>query len=269
MTTDLTTEPQTLRTASSQGLALCKACHYLQPCPPGGSVPCARCSATVSIRTPYSLARCWFFLILAMLLLIPANVLPMMDILMFNRGDPSTIIGGVVLLVHHGIYGIAAVVFIASFVVPLGKIGCIIALLVSVQRGSAMSCEDRTRAYRVVEFLGRWSMLDVFVVAILVGLVRLGQVASIEPGMGAMAFGASVILTMLASMSFDPRLIWDSSSSVSPVSAISPPVTPPSPMGIQSSSGNAASTMATNPMTTNPMTTSPSFTSNTSGTTHD
>ncbi len=197
-------------TAAGQGLALCKACHFLQPCPPDDTVACSRCGARVSIRVPYSLVRCWFFLILAMLLLIPANVLPMMDILIFNRGDPSTIIGGVVLLVHEGIYGIAAVVFIASFVVPLSKIACIIALLVSVQRRSIVRCESRARVYRVVEFMGRWSMLDVFVVAILVGLVRLGQVASIEPGIGAMSFGASVILTMLASMSFDPRLIWDS-----------------------------------------------------------
>jgi paraquat-inducible protein A len=151
----------------------------------------------------------WFFLALAALLLIPANTLPIMNILMFNRGDPSTIIGGVALLIHHGIYGIAAVVFIASFVVPLGKIACIIILLLSVQQRWEMSTRRRTLMFRVVEFLGRWSMLDVFVVAVMVGLVRLGQTATVEPGMGVMAFGAAVILTMLSSMSFDPRLIWD------------------------------------------------------------
>lgn len=153
-----------------------------------------------------------------MLLLIPANTLPMMNILMFNRGDPSTIIGGVALLVHHGIYGIAAVVFIASFVVPLGKVASIIVLLLSIQLRWPMSPHRRTVVFRIVEFLGRWSMLDVFVVAVLVGIVRLGQVASIEPGYGAMAFGGSVILTMLASMSLDPRLIWDSAGTTADAS---------------------------------------------------
>ena len=108
----------------------------------------------VHIRKPYSLAISWFFLVLAMLLLIPANMLPMMNILLFNRGEPSTIIGGVALLVHHGIYAIAAVVFIASFVVPLGKIACIIILLLSVQFRWKMSTRRRTVMFRIVEFLG-------------------------------------------------------------------------------------------------------------------
>jgi len=196
-------------TAASRGLGLCKACHFLQPCPADHRVHCQRCGAAVSIRKPYSLAISWFFLVLAMLLLIPANLLPIMNILMFNRGDPSTIIGGVALLIHHGIYAIAAVVFIASFVVPLGKIASIIVLLLSVQYRWPMSTRRRTVMFRIVEFLGRWSMLDVFVVTVMVGLVRLGQTASVEPGMGVVAFGAAVILTMLSSLSFDPRLIWD------------------------------------------------------------
>ena len=196
-------------TAASRGLGLCKACHFLQPCPASHSVHCQRCGASVSIRKPHSLMISWFFLVLAMLLLIPANLLPIMNILMFNRGDPSTIIGGVALLIHHGIYAIAAVVFIASFVVPLGKIASIIVLLLSVQLRWPMSTQRRTVMFRIVEFLGRWSMLDVFVVTVMVGLVRLGQTASVEPGMGIVAFGAAVIFTMLSSLSFDPRLIWD------------------------------------------------------------
>lgn len=201
--------PSNTVTAASLGFGLCKACHLLQPCPALHGVHCRRCGAAVHIRKPYSLAISWFFLVLAMLLLIPANTLPMMNILLFNRGEPSTIIGGVALLVHHGIYAIAAVVFIASFVVPLGKITCIIILLLSVQFRWKMSTRRRTVMFRIVEFLGRWSMLDVFVVTVMVGLVRLGQTASVEPGMGIVAFGAAVILTMLSSMSFDPRLIWD------------------------------------------------------------
>ena len=195
--------------AASCGLGLCKSCHLLQPCHATHGRHCERCGAWVHIRKPYSLVLTWFFLILAILLLIPANVLPMMDILLFNRGDPSTIIGGVALLVHHKMYPIAAVVFIASFVVPLGKIASIIILLLSVQLRWQISTQRRIVMYRIVEFLGRWSMLDVFVVTVMVGLVQLGQTASVEPGMGIVAFGAAVILTMLSSMSFDPRLIWD------------------------------------------------------------
>lgn len=197
-------------TAASQGFALCRACHRLQPCAPDALAPCQRCGGPVSLREPHSLARSWFFLGMAVLMLLPANLLPMMDIQMFNRGDPSTIIGGVVLLMHHGIYGIALVVFVASFVVPLGKIACIVLLLLSVQQGSRLSRHDRTRLYRLVEFIGRWSMLDVFVVAVMVGLVHLGQLVTVLPGPGAMAFGAAVVFTMLSSMSFDPRLLWDS-----------------------------------------------------------
>jgi paraquat-inducible protein A len=199
-------------TAASRGLALCKSCHHLQPCLPKSSVRCARCGALVFMRKPYSLALSWFFLVLAMLLLIPANTLPIMNILLFNRGEPSTIIGGVALLMHHGIYAIAVVVFIASFVVPLGKIISIIVLLLSVQFCWPMDNQRRIVVYRVVEFLGRWSMLDIFVVAVMVGLVQLGQAAAVVPGMGATAFGAAVILTMLSSMSFDPRLIWDAAA---------------------------------------------------------
>jgi paraquat-inducible protein A len=110
-------------------------------------------------------------------------------------------------------YAIAAVVFIASFVVPLGKAISIIVLLLSVQFRWPMSMRRRVTVYRVVEFLGRWSMLDIFVVAVMVGLVQLGQTAAVLPGMGATAFGAAVILTMLSSMSFDPRLIWDTAVS--------------------------------------------------------
>ena len=198
-----------VRTAASRGLALCKACHRLQPCAQDDRRPCERCGESVSLRKPHSLLRCWAYLSLSVMMLIPANTLPMMDIQMFNRPDPSTIIGGVALLIHMGIYGIALVVFVASFVVPLGKITCIIILLLSVQRGWNVNNAMRTKVYRGVEFIGRWSMLDVFVVAVMVGLVHLGQVVTVIPGTGAIAFGASVVLTMLASMSFDPRLIWD------------------------------------------------------------
>lgn len=200
----------TERTAAAEGLALCLSCHRVVPCAADQYTHCPRCGAFISQRKLASRERCIYFLLLATLLLIPANTLPMMNILMFNRGDPSTILGGVILLAKHHQYGIAAIVFIASFVVPPAKIIGLSVLLHTINNPKSLTtARARTKLYRLVEFLGRWSMLDVFVVAILVGAVQLGQVASIVPGAGAMAFGASVVFTMMASMSFDPRLIWD------------------------------------------------------------
>lgn len=195
--------------AASHHLALCLACHHLNDYRTSSSVTCSRCGAHVHIRKPYSLVRAWFYVALAFCLMIPANVLPIMTILQFNRGEPSTIIGGVVLLMHYHIYGIALVIFVASFLIPLGKLLGLTVLLTSLQFDLGMSAHNRTRAYRVIEFLGRWSMLDIFVVALLVGLVQLGQIVSIEPNPGAISFGAVVVITILAAHSFDPRLIWD------------------------------------------------------------
>lgn len=196
-------------TAASLGLALCKACHQLQRCPPDGTVRCARCGARVHLRTPHSLQKTWFFVGLAFLLLIPANFLPMMTLLQFGRGEPDTIMSGVIRLAREGFPAIALIVFTASIMVPFGKLGALSYLLLSVQRRSPMQAQRRAQLFRVLEFLGRWSMLDIFVVALMVALVHLGQVVAILPGAAAMMFGASVVVTMLASISFDPRLIWD------------------------------------------------------------
>lgn len=195
--------------AAERGLALCLACHALNPCAPGLSVRCRRCGASVSLRKPASLKRTWFYLIFALVLLLPANLYPIMTVLQFGRGEPSTIIQGVSTLIHHGMWGIAAIVFVASFLVPLGKLIGLALLLFSIQFRTNLCPVNRTRLYRVVEFFGRWSMLDIFVVTLLVALVHLGQVAAVEPGLGALAFAAVVVVTMLAAASFDPRLIWD------------------------------------------------------------
>jgi len=128
---------------------------------------------------------------------------------MLGTAEPSTILGGVVLLIHHGSYPIAAVIFIASIVVPTGKLMAIIWLCWTVSRKQNTSREQRTRMYRVVEFVGKWSMTDVFVVSILVALIQLGGLLSISAGPAAIAFGGVVIGTILAAESFDPRLIWD------------------------------------------------------------
>lgn len=196
-------------TAASVDLALCLSCHHLTPCGAQQTTRCPRCGASVSQRKRGSLWLTWFYVALAALLFVPANVLPIMTVINFGRGEPSTIVGGVKLLLSHGLYGIAAIVFVASFLVPLGKLLGLTLLLISIQRRLPLCPLNRTRLYRVVEWFGRWSMLDVFVVALLVGLVHLGQVAVVEPGAGALAFGAVVVSTMLAALSFDPRLIWD------------------------------------------------------------
>lgn len=197
-------------TARSRGLALCLSCHRLNPCGEDETVHCARCGASVRMRKRDSLARTWALLVTALVTLIPANTYPIMNVLVFGNGDPTTIVGGIVLLIEHGMYPIAAVVFIASFLVPLLKVAGLMAILITIHRdGSRLSPLQCTRLYRLVEFFGRWSMLDVFVVMLLVATVHLGAIARIETGVGAVAFGASVVLTMLAAMSFDPRLIWD------------------------------------------------------------
>jgi paraquat-inducible protein A len=166
------------------------------------------------LRTPDSLQRTIALVITATLLYIPANVLPIMTTTMLGTAEPSTILGGVVLLIHHGSYPIAAVIFIASVMVPTGKLISITWLCWSVARRHNTSLQQRARMYRVVEFVGKWSMTDVFVVAILVALIQLGGLLSITAGSAAIAFGGVVVVTILAAESFDARLIWDRAAEV-------------------------------------------------------
>ncbi len=198
-----------LETAATRGLAVCNACHALQPCLPGIYIRCRRCQARVSVRIPHSLQKTWFFIVTATLLLLPANLLPIMIVLNWGRAEPDTILSGIIKLALEGYPGIAVIVFTASVIVPIGKLLALSGLLLSVQQRWRMSQHRRAQLFRVLEFLGRWSMLDIFVVAIMVALVHLGQVVAVQPGMGALLFGATVILTLMASLSFDPRLIWD------------------------------------------------------------
>jgi len=202
-----TTKP--LLRAMDRELGLCNSCHTLTPCRAGEKVSCQRCGSIVELRKSQSIERAWSFLIAALIALIPANTLPIMTILLFGAGQPSTIMGGILLLVDYKMYPIAAVVFIASFMVPIMKIAGICTILITLQNGSSLSAKQCTRLYRLVEFFGRWSMLDVFVVMLMVATVQLGSLAEVVAGAGAATFGASVILTMLASHSLDPRLIWD------------------------------------------------------------
>jgi paraquat-inducible protein A len=170
---------------------------------------CPRCGSRLRSRKPNSMARTWALLIAAGILYIPANVLPVMTVLSLGQGAPSTILSGVKELAGAGMWPLALLVFFASITVPLLKLIGLAYMLITVHRGSTGRLRDRTRLYRVVEAVGRWSMIDVFMLSILVALVRLGFLASVYPGLGALCFAAVVVLTMLAASSFDPRLMWD------------------------------------------------------------
>ncbi|MET1080751.1 MAG: paraquat-inducible protein A [Pseudomonas sp.] len=201
--------------ALDAGLLLCHECHQLNPqdADVEHGQTCSRCGAQVHPRRPNSLTRTWALLLTSALLYIPANLLPIMSVSSFGKGHPDTIMSGVVTLVQYGMLPIAAVVFIASIVVPTFKLVGIALLLYSVQRHQPMSARQRILMYRFIEWIGRWSMLDIFVIAILVALVNFGSLAQIEAGVGAVAFASVVILTMLAAVTFDPRLIWDNTES--------------------------------------------------------
>ncbi|AZD10542.1 Paraquat-inducible protein A [Pseudomonas chlororaphis] len=200
--------------AIDAGILVCNECHELNRQEPDTEVQtCTRCGALVHARRPNSIMRTWALLITAAILYIPANVLPIMTVTSLGQGDPSTIMSGVVQLVQHGMIPIAAVVFIASILVPTFKLVGIALLLFSVQRHQPLSAQQRILMYRFIEFIGRWSMLDIFVIAILVAVVNFGRLASIEANLGAVAFASVVILTMLAAVTFDPRLIWDNTES--------------------------------------------------------
>ena len=194
--------------ALDAGLIICGECHRLHR-RSAAHLHCQRCGARLHARRPHSIARTWALLLAAAILYIPANLLPIMSVNFLGNGAPATIMGGVIELIHAGMLPIASVVFIASILVPSFKLCGLVLLLYSVQRQQRLSPRQRILMYRFIEWIGRWSMLDIFVIAILVALVRFGNLASIEAGPGAAAFALVVVLTMLAATSFDPRLIWD------------------------------------------------------------
>ncbi|MGE8356409.1 MAG: paraquat-inducible protein A [Microvirgula sp.] len=197
------------RTARQRGLASCHACGLLSRLPVDGHGHCPRCGAVLHVRKPASLARAWALLLAAMVLYIPANALPIMITGSIVGVQADTILSGVVYLWISGSWPLALLVFFASIMVPLLKMIALTLLLVTTQRRSTWLPQQRLKLYRLVEFVGRWSMLDIYVVAILAALVQIQSLASINPGPGAVAFAAVVVLTMLSALSFDPRLIWD------------------------------------------------------------
>lgn len=194
-------------TAASIGKTVCPTCGLLGS--PATDRACRRCGTPLHLRKPHSIQRAWALLIAAYALYLPANLLPIMETRSLFGVQQDTIMSGVVYLWSSGSWVLAVVVVIASVAVPLVKLLSLTALLVGVQRGSRRQPLHRTKLYRLLELIGRWSMLDVYVVTILAALVQIESLASILPGAGVAAFAAVVVLSMLATMAFDPRLIWD------------------------------------------------------------
>jgi paraquat-inducible protein A len=201
-------DPLRMKTAAQQGLMSCHHCSAVWEGAAEGE-HCERCGTHLHTRKPDSINRTWALLIAASILYLPANLLPVMITKSLFGTQQDTILSGVIYFWVSGAYGLAALIFIASFLVPLFKLTALTLLNFMAQRGSDWRQQDRATLYRVLEFIGRWSMLDVFVVSLLAGLVRIQGFAEITAGFGIAAFGAVVVLTMLASISFDPRLTWD------------------------------------------------------------
>ena len=197
-------------TAAQAGLVSCETCGLLSR-PAAAAKPgyCPRCGAELEWRRHQSIQYTWALVIAAAICYIPANVLPVLSTTTLGSSDSDTIMSGVVFLYTSGSWPLALIVLVASVMVPLGKLIALSYLLITVQRGSLGSSRERTRLYRMVEFIGRWSMLDVFVDTFTVALVQLQPLMSVEPGTGVLFFAAVVVLTMMAAESFDPRLIWD------------------------------------------------------------
>jgi len=197
-------------TASRANVVACHACGLVQPLAyTVEKQRCTRCGAAVHRRHSDSIARTWVLFISAAILYIPANLFPIMHTSSILGSEDDTIMSGVALFWNDGDYPLAAVIFVASILVPMLKLFTLAFLTISVQRRSTWRPRQRTTLFRIVEGIGRWSMLDVFVITLTVALVRFKSLAVITPGPGALAFASVVVLTMIASMQFDPRLMWD------------------------------------------------------------
>ena len=195
-------------------LIQCRVCGCLSHAPAKldkfHSMHCPRCGARLRWRKySNSIEVTWALLIAAILLYIPANMMPVMSVYMLGAGQPDTIIGGVYHLLEAGQWPLALIVFVASIVVPLLKLFTLSFLLISIQRRSTWRQYDRMRLYRITEYVGRWSMVDVFVIAILTGLVQFGNLARVDANAGSFLFAAVVVLTMFAARTLDEHLIWD------------------------------------------------------------
>jgi paraquat-inducible protein A len=221
--------------ALAAGLWRCRGCNAVVVPPEEGveqqRARCPRCDAVVHPRKKDAVARSWAFLLAGTALYLPANLLPVTSTASLGSRQFDTIFSGIVYFWKDGSYGLAVLVFVASIVVPMTKLLLMSLLLISLQRHDRRWAVRRLKAYRALELIGRWSMLDIFVVAMLAALVQVENLAELRPGPGAMAFGAVVVLTMLATRSFDPRMIWDSAEQAAAASrpALAPRNLPEAP----------------------------------------
>lgn len=192
--------------ATAQGLAGCHTCGKVSPVAMGR---CPRCDTPLHLRKPDSVNRTMAFMLAAAALYVPANFLPMMTMVELGDVSENTIVGGIIYFWKAGAYPIALVILTASIIIPLLKIVALSWLCLAASGKLHPSPAVLGRIYWLTELLGRWSMIDIFVVGILVALVQIGNYMTVTPGPGALAFAGVVVLTMFAAMSFDPRLLWD------------------------------------------------------------
>jgi paraquat-inducible protein A len=198
-----------LATAAQRGLAACGGCGLLSSLSPDVALTCPRCGVSLHSRKSKAVERTAALLLAAAICYVPANILPVLVTTTLGGTEPDTILGGVALLYESGSWVLAVVVLIASVMIPMGKIAVLVYLLFVVTRAVRTDQRQCTRLFRMVEFIGRWSMLDVFVDAFVVALVQLGPLMSVRPGPGVPFFAATAVLTMLAANAFDSRLMWD------------------------------------------------------------
>jgi len=191
-------------------VACCSVCHHIVKMPSKkGIAICPRCKEEVTYRKTNSIQHTWALVIASIVFYIPANMLPMMHVQTFAGTQSDTIISGVIYFLHSGSYLIASVIFIASIIVPITKLMILIYLLISLQIKNTKNKIKKKKLYALTELIGKWSMVDVYVVAIMIALVHFGGLSEIKAGQGANYFLLVVILTMLAAIRFDVRLIWD------------------------------------------------------------
>lgn len=202
-----------IKTAKESGLALCPKCHKLNDmglnAGKNARIQCSRCHGMFYPRKPHSLQYTLAWNVAALIAFIPANLYPIMILYSMGIGDPNTILSGIGEFIDHGLYPIAVIIFTASIIVPLIKIIGLFLLVYRVHTGVRLRPDKHSKFYHALEFLGPWSMLDVFVVALLVAVVELGFVTSVAAGPAINYFTLTVIFTMIAANSFDPRLLWD------------------------------------------------------------
>lgn len=215
-------------TAREAGLVGCTRCSKVWPIE---RRRCGRCGAALSSRDQTSLSRVWAWWVMGVAAYVPANLYPMLRTKTLFETQESTIVGGAIDLIHHGSVGIAIVILVASVLIPVAKFMCIAFLALSSRESTNVSSLARQQLYEIVEYVGRWSMIDVFVVAILASLVQLDFAASVNPGPASLAFALSVIFTMLSAQAFDSRLIWDGIDEANPGQAPASRFAPDQPEG--------------------------------------